>query len=150
MPRSRTAALRVGLVLAAMTALLAAQAGAVSADSSAALLSPEWHVHDGLTGLGPQHKAVGFFPTILGLSTTDYALDPATCPNATDKAFLPSYGNGASSVLRAGACFTSSAVINVRTVPYGTAGPDGWASLYPTDGSVPGGPWVTYYQVTAR
>jgi len=150
MLRSRTGALRVGLVLAAMTALLGAQAGAVSAVSSAAQLSPEWHVHDGLTGLGPQHKAVGFFPTILELSPEDYALDPARCPNATDKAFLPSFGDSASSVLRAGACFTDDAVIQMRTVPYGTAGPDGWASLYPTDGSVPGGPWVTYYQVTTR
>jgi hypothetical protein len=116
------------------------------ADSSASVLPPEWHVHDGQLVLGPQHKGIGFFPTILGLSKADYLLDPAKCPNATDKAFLPSFGEAQGPILRAGACFTTTQVIQMRTVPLGTAGPDGWPSV--TSASEPG--WVTYYMVTPR
>ena len=106
---------------------------------------PNWHVHDGQTGLGPQHKGIGFFPTILGESVSTYLEDPAMCPNATDKAFLPSWGSSESPLLRAGICQTSTEVIHLRTVPVGTSGPDGWSSI--TVGSEPG--WVTYYLVTS-
>jgi hypothetical protein len=116
----------------------------VMADSSASVLPPEWHIHDGQTALGPQHKGLGFFPTILGISAATYLQDPARCPNATDKAFLPSFGNTSSSILRAGVCFTSTATIQLRTVPLGVSGPEGWSALVGTDG----GAWVTYYLVT--
>ena len=109
-------------------------------------LPPTWHIHDGQTSLGPQHKPVGFFHTILGISTAQYLLDPARCPNATDKAFLPSSGSSQAALLRAGICLTGTMVIHLRTVPVGTAGPDGWRSL--TAPTEPG--WVTYYLVTSR
>lgn len=141
--RSARRALLTGI---AGMVILAAQGSAVLADSSASTLPPQWHVHDGQTTLGPQHKGIGFFPRILGISSSQYLLDPARCPDATDKAFLPSAGQSSSEVLRAGVCFTSAAVIQLRTVPLGVSGPDGWASLVGTDG----GGYVTYYQVTPR
>jgi len=134
----------IALVVAGIGGNIGIWAGA-SADSSAATLPPNWHVHDGQTALGTQHKGTGFFPTILGISKAQYLQDPARCPNATDKAFLPSAGDSQAPLLRAGECRTSTQVIHVRTVPLGTAGPDGWASL--TTASEPG--WVTYYQVTS-
>jgi hypothetical protein len=112
----------------------------------AAELPPNWHVHDGQTALGPQHKGIGFFPTILGQAPADYVADPAECPDATDKAFLPSAGSAQSDLLRAGMCFTSTSIIHLRTVPVGVDGPEGWSSL--TAATEPG--WVTYYLVTAR
>jgi len=133
----------VSLALAALAAFgpMAALAG-----SSASDLPPEWHIHDGQTSLGSQHKGIGFFPTILGISSSTYLLDPASCPNATDKAFLPSFGSAESSLLRAGICQTDAYVIQLRTVPDGVSGPDGWASL--TVASEPG--WRTFYRVTPR
>jgi len=115
------------------------------ADSSASVLPPEWHVHDGLgASLGSQHKAIGFFPAILGISASQYLLDPARCPNATDKSLLPSFGKTQSDLVRAGVCFTDSYVIQLRSVPVGTDGPQGWASLTPAAGV------ITYYQLTPR
>jgi len=147
MNQHRISALKRTLIVAVgAAAILGAQGAAALADSSASTLPPEWHIHDGQTGLGAQHKGIGFFPTILGISSGTYLLDPARCPNATDKAFLPSAGSSASVVLRAGICVTSTQVIELRTLPLGTAGPDGWSSLSGTDG----GGYVTYYKVTAR
>jgi hypothetical protein len=140
-------AVRRTLVAGIGAAAILGSLGSVAlADSSASTLPPEWHIHDGQTGLGPQHKGVGFFPTILGISTSTYLTDPASCPNATDKAFLPSAGDRSSEILRAGVCFTSTKVIQLRTVPLGVSGPEGWSSLSGTDG----GGYVTYYQVTTR
>ena len=133
---------RVVVTLGVVAALATFSAGALAGPSE---LPPNWHVHDGQTSLGPQHKGVGFFPTILGISKAEYLLDPARCPNATDKAFLPSFGNSQRDILRAGICTTDTTIIHVRTVPVGTAGPDGWLSL--TTASEPG--WVTYYLVTS-
>jgi hypothetical protein len=107
-------------------------------------LPPNWHIHDGNLAAGPQHKPIGFFPTILGLSTTDYLKDPAVCPNATDKAFLPSADTRQSDVDRAGVCRTSTTVIHLRTVAVGTSGPDDWQSLMTP--SQPG--FITYYKLT--
>lgn len=127
--------------------LLAAFAGSAMAAASASDLPPNWHVHDGQGAtLGAQHKGIGFFPAILGLATPDYLQDPAQCPNATDKAFLPSADTSEGPNLRAGQCQTSTKIIHLRTVPVGTAGPDGWSSI--TAASEPG--WVTYYLVTPR
>ena len=141
------AAVGRGLVLAmTVVGAMTMFAGAAVATSDASDLPPAWHVHDGQLALGSQHKGIGFFPAVLGLSVSDYLLDPAECPNATDKAFLPSFGSSEGPFLRAGQCQTSTAIISLRTVPVGTAGPEGWSSL--TSASEPG--WVTYYQVTPR
>ena len=127
--------------------LLAAFAGAAMAAAETSELPPNWHVHDGQGAtLGSQHKGIGFFPAILGLAPPVYLQDPAQCPNATDKAFLPSADTSEGPFLRAGQCQTSTQIIHLRTVPEGTAGPDGWSSI--TVASEPG--WVTYYLVTSR
>ena len=132
-------------ILIAMVAALAGYGAIAYADSSASELPPNWHVHDGQTTLGPQHKPVSFFPAILGQSLADYLADPARCPNATDKAFLPSVGESESPVLRAGVCMTSTTIIQLRTVPVGMSGPEGWNSrLGPEAG------YVTYYSLTQR
>ena len=133
----------VGLALVAAFTLGPA---AALADSPASELPPAWHVHDGQLALGSQHKGIGFFPTILGVDVATYLQDPAECPNATDKAFLPSFGSAQSPLLRAGICQTSAYVIQLRTILVGVDGPDDWAAL--TTASEPG--WVTYYQKTAR
>lgn len=138
--------LRGSVVSLVLVAVAAFGPVAALADSSASDLPPTWHIHDGQTALGSQHKGTGFFPTILGISLATYLQDPASCPNATDKAFLPSAGSSKSPLLRAGICQTDAYVIHVRTVPDGVSGPDGWASL--TVASEPG--WRTYYMVTAR
>ena len=135
------------LLAAAAALVLSLAAAGVTTAGEASNLPPTWHVHDGQGAtLGPQHKGVGFFPMILGISSANYLLDPARCPNATDKAFLPSFGSSQAPLLRAGICMTSSVVISLRTVPVGTSGPEGWASI--TVASEPA--WVTYYSVTPR
>jgi hypothetical protein len=138
--------LRGSVVSLALVAVAAFGPVAALADSSASDLPPAWHIHDGQIALGSQHKGIGFFPTILGISAATYLQDPARCPNATDKAFLPSFGSSESPLLRAGICQTDAYVIELRTVPDGVSGPDGWASL--TVGSEPG--WRTFYMVTAN
>jgi hypothetical protein len=143
--RTRRALLRAVIAAAAIGALISSGT-VVLADSSASVLPPEWHIHDGQTALGPQHKGIGFFPAVLGISNATYLLDPARCPNATDKAFLPSNGDAQSEVLRAGLCFTSTQAIELRTIrpDAGSPGP-AWTLLGFTDG----GGWVTYYIVTS-
>jgi hypothetical protein len=131
---------RALILVAAILGIVFAQVAPASA------LPPNWHIHDGQLELGPQHKAISFFPTILGISEAAYVEDPARCPNAVDKAFLPSVEESNSDVLRAGICMTSTTVIHLRSVPVGTAGPAGWQSL--TTASEPG--FVTYYLVTPR
>jgi len=135
------------LLAAAAALVLSLAAAGVTTAEEASNLPPTWHIHDGKGAtLGPQHKGIGFFPTILGISSATYLLDPARCPNATDKAFLPSFGSSEAPLLRAGMCMTSSVEISLRTVPVGTSGPEGWASI--TVASEPA--WVTYYSVTPR
>jgi len=138
---------KLALTLATAAVAVVGGYGATSHGAAAdTTLPPNWHVHDGQVALGPQHKGIGFFPRILGISTSQYVQDPARCPNATDKAFLPSSGEAQSDLLRAGICETSTDVIHLRTVLLGTSGPDGWSSL--TTPAEPG--WVTYYLVTAQ
>jgi hypothetical protein len=140
---------RAGRWLITTVAVLGATAmlaGGVVAATDPSSVPPNWHVHDGQTALGSQHKGIGFFPAILGQSAADYVLDPARCPNATDKAFLPSADTSEGPFLRAGICMTSTATIHLRTVPSGTSGPEGWSSI--TVASEPG--WVTYYSVTSN
>ena len=138
---------RILVVVLAAAALLLMAVGAVSAASTASSLPPTWHVHDGQGAtLGSQHKGIGFFPAILEVDGGRDSEDPARCPNATDKAFLDSADTSNADVLRAGVCETDTQVIHLRTVPVGTAGPGGWASI--TTASEPG--FVTYYLVVAR
>jgi len=132
-------------ILIATLAAVAGYGSTAFADSSTSELPPNWHVHDGQTTLGPQHKPVSFFPAILGQSLTDYLTDPARCPDATDKSLLPSSGASESDLVRAGICMTSTTIIQLRTVPVGTSGPDGWQSRIGPEAG-----YVTYYNVTAR
>ena len=137
---------------AAAALVWSALAGAVGPGQ----LPANWHIHDcnnpaittepacGVDANGDEHLGISFFPTILGVSAATYAADPAGCPNATDKAFLPQ-GRQENQPLRSGVCMTSSAVIHLHTLPVGTSGPDGWGST--TVASEPG--WVTYYSVTS-
>jgi hypothetical protein len=136
---------QAGIVLAALLAL-SAFAGTALASSDASDLPPSWHIHDGQVALGAQHKGIGFFPAILGVSVATYLEDPARCPNATDKAFLPSWDTTETPLLRAGTCTTDAVTITLRTVPAGTDGPEGWSSI--TVASEPG--WVTYYRVVSN
>lgn len=142
----RRSLFRVGMLSLGVIMATALGSATVLADSSASDLPPAWHIHDGQPALGPQHKGIGFFPVILGITVAEYLEDPAACPNATDKAFLPSFGSAEATLLRAGVCQTSAYVIELRTVPDGVAGPEGWDSL--TTASEPG--WRTYYRLTPR
>jgi len=94
---------------AAVILIMTAFGATALAANEASVLPPNWHIHDGQTALGSQHKGIGFFPTILGISAAQYLQDPARCPNATDKAFLPSFGQSEGASLRAGECQTSTA-----------------------------------------
>ncbi len=132
-------------ILIATLAALAGYGSIAYADSSASELPPNWHVHDGQTTLGPQHKPVSFFPAILGQSLTDYLADPARCPDATDKSLLPSASESQSDLLRAGVCMTSTTIIQLLTVPIGTSGPEGWQTRIGPEAG-----YVTYYSLTPR
>lgn len=145
---------RFALVFAA--AAVAAFSVAALASADAPTLPPNWHVHDcsiadittepacGFDAEGNWHLGAGFFPAILGVSGAVYVNDPATCPNATDKAFLPQ-GQQDNQPLRAGVCMTSTKIIHQRTVPDGTSGPAGWTLR---DGPEAG--FDTYYLITSR
>jgi hypothetical protein len=100
-----------------------------------------WHIHDGKAE--PGHAPIGFFPAILGVTTEQYLLDPAACPNATDKVLLGPDGLNANQVVRAGVCMTSSVVIQLRTQDASRPAPTGW-----TLGSTAGG-LSTYVKLTA-
>jgi hypothetical protein len=133
---------------AIVAGVIAIGSTAAFAESDASQLPPNWHVHDGQTSLGPQHKGVGFFPAILAPWITDYSQDPAACPDATDKAFLPQ-GKQDNQPLRAGVCQSRGLIIHLRSVPQGESGPEGW-SLAPGTETVGGVVYVTYYRVTER
>lgn len=80
-----------------------------------------WHIHGDGTGDG--HAPIGFFPGILGLTTAAYLLDPAACPNATDKVLMGPSGLDANQVVRSGICMTGSYIIQLRSQDAGR--PDG-------------------------
>lgn len=134
----------VGAALAAGATFVAFGTVALAGGPSPTNLPPNWHVHDGMTGLGPQHKPIGFFAIILGGTA---AFDPAICPDATDKAFLPQ-GRQDGQPLRAGMCQTSDKIIHLRSIPRGSSGPDGWSGPIPT--TELGLDWDTFYLVTDR
>lgn len=116
-----------------LTILLVPIAGAATASAGQA---DNWHVHDGV------EAPIGFFPGILGQTPAVYLQDPAACPDATDKAFLPNGMNG--KFLRAGVCMTSTLIIHLRTSPVDAEAP---ASF--TYWSTSGG-FSTYFKLTPR
>jgi hypothetical protein len=148
--------MRVVVLTFAVTVLAGLTWAALAGAGGPEQLPPNWHLHDcnnpavttepacGFDANGDWHLGIGFFPAILGISAATYAEDPARCPNATDKAFLPSADTSEGAVLRAGVCMTSTNVIHLRTVPDGTSGPEGWTFR---DGPEAG--YDTYYLITS-
>ena len=118
------------MVPAVAAAFWAALAGAASAGPSQ--LPPTWHVHDCLSSCVLPHAPVGFFPAILGEPTSTYVLDPARCPDATDKAFLgggqspTTDGVEANQPLREGVCMTSTTIIHLKSIAPDQPAPSGW------------------------
>jgi hypothetical protein len=141
----RTAMNKFVLAIAMVTAI--GVAGVARADSGASSLPPNWHVHDGQTALGPQHKAVGFFPQILGLSTEEYLRHPAQCPDATDKVFLPN-GKNPNQPLRAGICQTNTTIIQLRSIRADQQAPAGWRLVDGFSEQFDGITYVTYYKLS--
>lgn len=111
--------MRLLTVMATMAvAILAASPVAASDNRN------NWHIHDGRTEDG--HAPIGFFPTILGINQDEYLLDPAVCPNATDKILLGPNGVDANQVVRSGICTTSRYIIQLRTQDASRPAPAGW------------------------
>ena len=107
------------ILLATVTvAILAASPVAASDNAN------NWHIHDGGTADG--HAPIGFFPSILGMGEAQYLLDPAVCPDATDKVLLGPSGVNANQVVRSGVCMTSSYIIQLRTQDASRPAPAGW------------------------
>lgn len=107
------------MLASALAALLVAGPAAASNNAR------NWHIHDGLSE--PGHAPIGFFPTILGVATEqEYLLDPAVCPNATDKVLLGPDGVRANQVTRSGVCMTSQVIIQLRTQDASRPAPTGW------------------------
>jgi hypothetical protein len=113
----------------------------VSAPVAASDNANNWHIHDDGTEAG--HAPIGFFPRILGVTREQYLLDPAACPNATDKVLLGPDGVNGNQVVRSGVCMTSRVVIQLRTQDALRPAPVGW-----TLGSTAGG-LSTYVKLTA-
>ncbi|MEO6060175.1 MAG: hypothetical protein ABIQ05_09450 [Candidatus Limnocylindria bacterium] len=127
-------------VVAAAAALIALAVPAAASDNM-----NNWHIHDGKAE--PGHAPIGFFPTVLGgLTNEQYLLDPAVCPNATDKVLLGPDGLDGNQVVRSGICMTSKYVIQLRTQDSSRPAPtlaSGWKL-----GSTAGG-LSTYVRLTA-
>ncbi len=103
----------LGAVLVAGAAF--GHVGGAGADT----LPSNWHVHD--CTVSPcvlPHAPTAFFPYVLAETLDQYLLDPAECPNATDKGLLPP-GLEEGEPLRAGVCMTSTTVIQLRSIPQG-------------------------------
>lgn len=127
--------MRLLIALATVTVAILAAAPVAASDNP-----NNWHIHDGGTAGG--HAPIGFFPSILGVSQDEYLLDPAVCPNATDKVLLGPSGVDANQVVRSGVCTTSSYIIQLRTQDADQPAPTGW-----TLGSSSGG-LSTYVRLT--
>jgi hypothetical protein len=159
----------------ALAAILNLTGVALAGSEDPTFVPPNWHIHDGnfISCPNPanpndpwcQHKPIGFFWKTTGDGILNpnfptqaaYVVDPARCPNAVDKAFVPSAGKSKGIVLRAGDCFTASLVIHLRTVPLGTGGPDGWSGPILTSERAcldvnlcPLESWETWFLVTSR
>jgi hypothetical protein len=120
------------------------------------------HVHD--CTLVPSslcrypHLAVGFFPTILGESRTDYLQDPVECNDASDKSLLPPNDvtdTGADPPTqgqpwRAGVCYTQTTLIHLRSIDADDPAPDGWSGPIAPTTLGNGVTYVTYWLLTPR
>lgn len=126
---------RFTILAGVLTAVLAAAPVAASDNRN------NWHIHDGEAE--PGHAPIGFFPTVLGVSTEQYLLDPAACPNATDKVLLGSDGLDGNQVVRSGVCMTGTVVIQLRTQDASRPAPVGWTLGSSADGL------NTYVKLTA-
>lgn len=139
------------LLMSAFGALALAAATA-STLIAAGTLPPNHHVHDCTQApCTYPHLGAAFFPSVLGQTTAQYVLDPAVCPDATDKALLPQ-GKQENQPLRAGQCSTSTTVIHLRSIPEGNPVPEGWSLVtHPSGTSVDGGvTYRTYFRLTPR
>jgi hypothetical protein len=118
-------------------------------------LPPNHHIHDCTAApcVYP-HLGVGFFPTILGESRTDYLNDPAECNDATDKTLLPPNDTSGTpqegQPLRAGVCYTSTTLIHMRSIDANDPAPDGWSGPIAPVSLGNGVTYVTYWQLTPR
>jgi hypothetical protein len=133
-------------VSAAAILVLTAFGATAMAANEASVLPPNWDIHDGQTALGSQHKGSGSSRRSWASALPSTWRTRHAARTLRTRPFCRASASVRALRLRAGECQTSTAVIHLRTVPLGTAGPDGWSSV--TSASEPG--WVTYYQVTAN
>jgi hypothetical protein len=132
---------RIAYIVLTASLVAASHASAFASDNA-----NNWHIHDGQDL--PGHKPIGFFDDILGETlngqpTDEYLEDPATCPDATDKDFLPN-GRQEGQPVRSGMCQTSEWVIHLRTIPSDSPAPEGYQVAQS------GGGYTTYYKLTER
>lgn len=120
------------------------------------------HVHD--CTLVPSslcrdpHLGVGFFPTILGETKTDYLQDPAECNDATDKSLLPPNDVNDTGTdpptqgqpWRAGVCYTRTTLIHLRSIDADDPAPAGWFGPIAPTKLGNGVTYVTYWLLTPR
>ena len=144
------------LIVLAFSAVSLAIAAAASGGYFTEHLPPNHHIHDcpDSSPCGYPHLPVGFFPAILGESRADYLNDPAECNDATDKALLPP--NEATGTpqqnqpLRAGVCYTSTALIHLRSIDATDRAPHGWSGPIAPVNLGNGVTYVTYWLLTPR
>ena len=111
---------------------VAAVSGSASADEVPN--EKNWHIRDGLgngPAFGDHHAPLAFFPALFAQEGLAYGTAGApyvSCPNATDKVFLPNGANGA--VIAAGICKSDKFVLHLR---FGTGAPEGWSTLAGTE-----------------
>ena len=143
------------LIVLTFTAALLAFAAVASAGYFSGPLPPNHHIHDCTAApcVYP-HLPVGFFPTILGESRTDYLQDPAECNDATDKTLLPPNDTSGTpqedQPLRAGVCYTSTTLIHMRSIDANDPAPDGWSGPIAPVSLGNGITYVTYWLLTPR
>lgn len=142
-------------VLAPVVGALALASGAAAYFAPSAL-PPTWHIHNG--GTCSQCAGTAFFPTILGETTATYLLDPAECPDATDKAFLgggePSIHNSPSLTgnqpLGEGICMTSTTIIHLKRIEADQPVPAGFSGPVGSPTTVEGRTFYTFFMLTSQ
>jgi hypothetical protein len=118
-------------------------------------LPPNHHIHDCTAACVYPHLAVGFFPKILtGGDVQAYLQHPAECNDATDKSLLPPNEDTMTPTedqpLRAGVCYTSTTLINLRSIDINDPAPDGWSGPIAPVKLANDVTYVTYYRLTPR
>ncbi len=144
------------LLSSAAVATLLVFAAVASAQFTSATLPANHHIHDctAVQCVYP-HLGVGFFPRILTGGDVDaYLNDPAECNDATDKSLLPpneSTGTPTENQpLRAGVCYTSTALIHLRSIDVNDPAPEGWSGPIAPVHLGNGVTYVTYWLLTPR